>query len=163
MITIRTARLADVPTLTKLWSEFVKDQTEIIIRNNPNSKPYLVKRPDAAKNFSDWAQRKVRSRSARVYIAEVDGKPAGFSLIFIRTGPPIMRLRGLGYIDDLFVKEEYRGLGISSKLYREATKWFRQKGMRHVALTVGTGNEPAHSIYKKWGFFDYHVEMRKKL
>lgn len=163
MITIRTARLADVPMVTKLWKEFVKDQAEIIIGNNAKSKPFLVQRLDAAKNFADWAKRKIRSRSAKVYIAEVDGEPAGFSLIFIRTWPPILRLRRLGYMDDLFVKKEFRGLGISSKLHKEATKWFRQKGMRHVALTVGTGNEPAHSIYEKRGFFDYHVEMRKKL
>lgn len=163
MITIRAARLADIRTVTELWKEFMKDQEEIVTQRNPKSRPFLVRLPDAVKNFADWASKNIRGRTGRVYIAEVDGKPAGYSLISIRIRPPIARLRRLGYIDDLFVKKEYRGLGISSKLKDEATRWFRKKGIRHVALVVGKGNEPAHSIYEKWGFFDYHVEMRMKI
>lgn len=149
--------------VTKLWNEFVKDHMEVVTQASPASKVYLNRRPGAAKNFATRARKNIRARTGKVFIAEVDEKPAGYSLLFIRTVPPISRLHRLGYISDMYVRKKYRGLGISSKLNDEATKWFRQKGIKHVALVVMTGNSLAHSIYEKWGFFDYHVEMRKKI
>ena len=108
-------------------------------------------------------QEKYQGPFWEVYIAEVDGEVVAYALIFIMTLPPIPRLRRLGYISDMYVKEKYRSLGIASKLYEEATKWFRRKGIKHLSLIVLKGNDLAHSIYEKWGFFDNFVEMRKRI
>lgn len=163
MITIRTARLADVPTVTKLWNEFMKYQADLLARENPPARPFWTRRPNSLRSFAKWARTTIRSSTGNVLIAEVNGKVAGYSLIFIMTLPPVFRLRRLGHIGELYVKEKYRGLGVGSELYREATKWFRRKRVQHLSLIVLKGNDLPHSIYEKWGFFDHFVEMRKTL
>jgi hypothetical protein len=32
-----------------------------------------------------------------------------------------------------------------------------------LSLPVYNDKPDAHAIYKKWGFFDYYIEMRKEL
>ena len=163
MITTRTARLADVPTVTKLWDEFMKHLENLAARENPRAKLSWTRRPSAFRNYGKWVRKHIRSSIGTVLIAEVDGKVAGYSLIYILTLPPAFQIHRLGHIAELFVKEQYRGLGVSSKLYKEATKWARRKRVQHLSLVVMKGNDIPHSIYEKWGFFDNFIEMRKKL
>ena len=163
MITIRTARLADVPTVTKLWDEFMKYQANLVARENPRARLSWTRRPNSLPSYAKWARKNIRSSTGNVLIAEVDGKVAGYSLIYVLTLPPVFRIHRLGHIGELFVKEKYRGLGVSSKLYEEAAKWFRRKRLQHLSLVVIKGNDLPHSIYEKWGFFDNFIEMRKKL
>lgn len=42
-------------------------------------------------------------------------------------------------------------------MMKEAMAWLARRKMKHVALTVLEDNEPARSIYKKWGFHDLVV------
>jgi GNAT superfamily N-acetyltransferase len=162
-ITIRPAGLSDVPAVTRLWDEFMKHQANLVARENPSSKPYWIRRPGHLRSYQYWARKNIRSNTGSVLIAEVDGQMAGYSLFFILTPPPVFQVRRLGHIGELFVKEKYRGLGIGSRLYEEAVGWFRRKRIKHLSLVVIKGNDLPHSIYKKWGFFDNFVEMRKKL
>ena len=48
-------------------------------------------------------------------------------------------------------------------LYKEACKWFKKHGIKHITIGVNPENERAHLIYKKWGFFDFRIEMRNKI
>ena len=98
-----------------------------------------------------------------IQLATMDGKPAGYSLVFIKTNPFNSRIRKIGLIDHLFVKKELRGRKISSALVREAITWFRRKGIRHLSLFVLERNRIPQAIYRKWGFFPFVVEMRKNL
>ena len=109
------------------------------------------------------ARKYIGSKNGVVHLAEMGGKPAGYSLILIKQNPGVPRVSKIGYISDLFVKEEFRGRGISSKLTQEAMEWFRRKGIRYVSLNVLAENRAPQSIYKKWGFFPFVVEMRKNL
>jgi len=160
---IRKANLKDVTKIVDLWKKFIKYPDEIIIKNNKKVRPYFVKKKNAVTLFRKYIQKNILSKDAIIHIAEVDGKPVGYSLSFIKNTIPIFKMKKIGYISDLFVKKEFRGMGISTKLKDEAIKWFKKKGMKHASIMVYTDNKFAHSIYKKWGFFDFHLEMRKKI
>ena len=160
---IKKATIKDVPSIIKLWKEFRKNHNKIVIKKNPKFKPYLIKRSNAAENFKKFVQKNIRSKNSVVYIAEVNGKLVGYSLIYIKDNIPIFKLEKIGYISDLFVKKEFRNQGISSKFKEEAITWFKKKGIKHISLAVYKNNKFAHSIYKKWGFFDYYIEMRRKV
>lgn len=159
---IREATLKDVPTLLRLWEDFM-GYLDGIVKKNSKLKPYLVKKKGSSGIFGKFIRKNIRSKNSVVYIAEVGGNPAGYSLIYVKDDVPIFRLEKIGYIGDLFVKKEFRGQKISSGFRDEAMRWFKKKGIRHVSLAVYKDNEFAHSIYRKWGFFDYHVEMRRKI
>ena len=84
-------------------------------------------------------------------------------MVFIKDNIPIFELKELGYFSDLYVKKQFRKLGISSKLRDEAIKWFKKKKMKYISIALYPDNKFAHSVYKKWGFMDYHIEMRREI
>ena len=89
-----------------------------------------------------------------VFFAEVDGKLAG-------------RIRMLkwwnqfGYVEDLVVNPEYRGLGIGRKLLERGIQWSRENGFPGVMLETQDDNVPACMLYQSCGFvlsgFDRNV------
>ena len=162
MLTIRKARRSDLDALVSLWKELSEHHVSFG-RRDRNLTPHLRQRPDAARVFAAWARKHVGSRKGVVYLAEVDGKPAGYTLVFIKRNPFHSKVREIGFIDQLLVKGKFRGRKISSALFREAMVWFRRKRIRHLSLFVMERNRIPQSIYRKWGFFPFVVEMRKNL
>jgi GNAT superfamily N-acetyltransferase len=159
---IRKATVKDIPLLVGLWKEFMKDHDRIVIRANRKVKPYLERNTVAVAKYRKFITKNVKSRDAIVFIAEIDGKPAGYNLNMIEKTIPIFKIKRIGYISDLFVRKPYRGKGVSTAFIKEAIRWFKKKGMKHVSLKVQANNK-ARKIYQKWGFMDYHIEMRKKI
>ncbi|MGG5796520.1 N-acetyltransferase family protein [Bacillus nitratireducens] len=63
-----------------------------------------------------------------------------------------------GFIYELFVREEFRGNGISKRLMRTAIEHLRQDGYSEVRLSAFTGNK-AIKLYEKMGFNIRTVSM----
>ena len=162
MLTVRKARPSDLPAVVSLWKELSKHHA-VFARDNRILRPHLSRRPDAAQNFARWARSYIGSKNGVVHLAEIGATPAGYSLIFIKRNPPVSKIAKIGYVSDLLVKMEFRGRGVSSALKNEAMKWFRQKGVKYVSLNVLADNRVPQSIYRKWGFFPFVLEMRKNL
>ena len=85
----------------------------------------------------------------KVVFAEWDGKPAGFALFFYNystwQGRP-----GL-YLEDLFVKPEFRGKGIGKALLLHLAKIAVENNCGRYQWQVLDWNEPAISFYKSSG------------
>ena len=56
------------------------------------------------------------------------------------------------YICNVFVLQEYRGLGYSSKLVSKAIEICKEQNFKTIALHVKEDNTPAVNLYKKFGF-----------
>ncbi|MEJ0087075.1 MAG: GNAT family N-acetyltransferase [Pseudomonadota bacterium] len=86
----------------------------------------------------------------RAWIAAVDGKPAGYLLaVFVFS----LEFQGLtAEIDELFVVERHRSLGLGGQLLDAAEAHFRAAGCTHVALQIGRDNEAARAFYQRRGF-----------
>lgn len=99
----------------------------------------------------------------RNIILALDGvKIVGYAMNVIK---PVVSKKGSfleAKISDLFVLKAYRDKGIASALYRESLKWFKQRKCSYLQIFVYDKN-PARQIYKKWGFKDFVVNMKKKL
>ena len=160
---IRKAKLKDVTKIVNLWKEFMKNHDELVIKVDKKQKPYTEKKTDASSKFKKFIEKNIRSRNGIIYISEVDRRLVGYLLAYIKENIPIFKIDKLGYISDLFVKKEFRGLGVSSKLKEEVFKWFKKKKVKYASISADSRNKYAHSIYKKWSFVDYHIEMRRKL
>lgn len=89
-----------------------------------------------------------------IFIAEVDGRLAG-------------RIRLLkwwnqfGYIEDLVVNPDHRGLGIGRTLIEHGVQWAREQSFPGVMLETQDDNAPACMLYASCGFvlsgFDRNV------
>ena len=87
------------------------------------------------------------------YVAILDGKTAGFVVGFISI--PIR-----GRIFTLAVKEEYRGMGIGTKLLDKICEILKTNGSDEATLEVRISNIPAQHFYMKQGFVPAWVEHR---
>ncbi len=161
MVTIRKARAGDLDSVVGLWQEFMGYHQEII-RERPGSKEQFELRKDATENFRRFTKEKIASRDSEVFLAE-DRIAVGYCLIYVKDTVPIYRVNSVGYISDIFVKPSHRGQGLSSRFKEMAFEWFRGKGLKYSSILVYSGNHKAHGIYRKWGFQDFHVELRKRL
>lgn len=88
-----------------------------------------------------------------IKVAEVDGEVVGFIIYRVFDGFPLG-----GYIRAIAVKEEFRGLGIGSKLMNVAENDIF-KYRRNVFLLVSSFNKYARRFYEKRGY-EYVGEIK---
>jgi ribosomal protein S18 acetylase RimI-like enzyme len=69
----------------------------------------------------------------------------------------------IGWINDVYVKRDYRGKGLSKLLMEESFKEFRKNGYHDVRLNVYAHNQTAMSLYEKMGFKDVSKFMKIEL
>ena len=88
-------------------------------------------------------------RFAEVIIAEEDGVPAGFALFFHNFSTFLGR-PGI-YLEDLFVKPEFRGKGYGHALLARLALIARERNCGRLEWAVLNWNTPAIDFYKKLG------------
>jgi GNAT superfamily N-acetyltransferase len=85
----------------------------------------------------------------RVLIAEADSTPAGMALFFINYSTWGSRL-GL-YLEDLYVRPEYRRSGVALALLRRLAALAREENCGRFQWVVHRENERAIRLYESFG------------
>ena len=83
------------------------------------------------------------------YVAEDKGEIIGMSLYYFVYYTWVGKAL---YLDDLFVKEAYRGKKIGSKLMEKMMEVAREEKCHRLRLQVFNWNSSAIEVYKKSGF-----------
>lgn len=86
---------------------------------------------------------------AHCVLAEVDGTAAGFALYFFNYSTFLAR-PGL-YLEDLFVRPEFRGRGLGRALILHLAKLANARGCGRMEWTVLDWNRPAIEFYESLG------------
>jgi GNAT superfamily N-acetyltransferase len=90
------------------------------------------------------------------FVAEVDNTIIAFASFFFA----YYSWSGKGlYLDDLYVKEEYRQLNIGTKLLNTVIQFASEQQCKSVRWQVSRWNENAISFYKKLGAVVDETEM----
>ena len=87
--------------------------------------------------------------AAEVLIGEVDGQPAGFALFF-HNFSTFLGKRGL-YLEDLFVRPEFRGHGLGKHLMATLARLAVQRDCGRFEWSVLDWNELAIAFYRRIG------------
>jgi GNAT superfamily N-acetyltransferase len=82
-------------------------------------------------------------------IAEIDGRPAGFALFFFSYSTFLGR-PGL-YLEDLFVRPEFRGRGVGRTVLSDLARIAVERGCGRMEWSVLDWNEPALGFYRRLG------------
>ncbi len=82
-------------------------------------------------------------------IAEWDGLPAGFALFFANYST-FLAAPGI-YLEDLFVRPEFRGKGIGKALLLHLAGIVLERGWGRLDWSVLDWNEPAIDFYRSIG------------
>lgn len=66
-------------------------------------------------------------------------------------------------LDEIFIKEDYRGQGIGKLLVKHFLDYYKQNGVKSVRVKCDFKNDDAIEFYKHIGFDELHLELDKKL
>lgn len=109
------------------------------------------------KEFSNWhlertasIRKAITSSEGELLVAEVDGQIVGFVNQVFFEDPLHAGLNSL--VTDLFVKKEFRGLGIGSELTKRALLSAKAKKVKEVHVAMREDNHEAMRFYEKHGF-----------
>ncbi|MFO1454327.1 MAG: GNAT family N-acetyltransferase [Lysobacterales bacterium] len=86
---------------------------------------------------------------AEVLLGEVDGQPAGFALFF-HNFSTFLGQRGL-YLEDLFVRPQFRGAGLGKHLMATLARLAVQRGCGRFEWSVLDWNTPSIGFYRSIG------------
>jgi ribosomal protein S18 acetylase RimI-like enzyme len=85
------------------------------------------------------------------YVAENDNKEiVGMTVFFFAYYTWVGKSL---YVDDLYVKEAYRGKQIGTKLLEKIFEIAKKENCKRVSCLVSTWNNPAIELYKKYGAY----------
>ena len=87
--------------------------------------------------------------AAEAFVAEVDGRVVGFALIFA-TFSTFRGQPGI-YLEDLFVRQEYRGMGIGKALLATLARLAVERGCGRLEWAVLDWNAPSIGFYRSLG------------
>ena len=131
---VRRATQADIGTLVELMREFYSESG------------YSLDRQNAEGAFSELLR---NSDLGCVWLAEQQGAAAGHVVLTLHY---IMEHAGFSaYIDDLFVKPQFRRQGIASALLAELWSECERRACKSVYVEVGSDNSPAIALYRQLG------------
>jgi len=134
MLLTRAATIADVPLLRRLIQELAEYERE--------SQAVLVTEDELCRDGFGPDPR------FRAIIAEQGGQPAGYAVFFVSystwTGSGL-------FLEDLFVREHFRGHGVGKALVSQVAEIAREEGYHTIRLDVLDWNESAIKFYKSLG------------
>jgi ribosomal protein S18 acetylase RimI-like enzyme len=101
--------------------------------------------------------------SVVVLVAERAGRVVGYVYAGIEPQSWKELREEAGFIHDVVVEEQSRGLGIARLLVETASDWLRARGAPRVLLWSATQNTAAQRLFARLGFRQTMIEMTKEL
>ena len=147
-ITIRQAVLADLDAVTNLFDGY---------------RQFYGQASDeaAAKTF---LQARFEHGQSVVLLAESNGQALGFTQLYPSFSS--VSMARVFVLNDLYVAESARRLGVGAVLLKAAADHARQLGAVRLSLTTNVQNLPAQSLYEYMGwerdqkFYAYHLALQ---
>ncbi|MFH1784850.1 MAG: GNAT family N-acetyltransferase [Candidatus Micrarchaeota archaeon] len=157
---IRIAKKSEISDIIPLWKKLMEHHRNLA---KDNKKDFYELLPKSELKWKQWAIREIEKKNAIIFIAIEKKKIIGYSLNIIKKNIPIFKIKKLGHFSDLYIEPEYRSKGIGRKFMTLAMKWFKKKKIKYLSIAAHALNPNAARIYRKFGFIDFHIEMRMKL
>lgn len=108
---------------------------------------------------NDYFKNVIKNKNNILLVYEENGIIEGY--IYLKA---IKDEEQIGYlIDGLYVEEEYRNQKIATKLLEYSLSILSEKKISFVDINVLSKNTIAKKLYKKIGFEEYKIQMRKRI
>ena len=88
-------------------------------------------------------------KQAEAMIAEFNGKPIGYVLYFFNYSTFVGR-SGF-YLEDIYIKKEYRGMGLGKEIFKVISKIAHENGCKRMEWSCLNWNAPSIKFYKSLG------------
>ena len=105
----------------------------------------------------------IGSKKTEVAVAVVNREIVGSGYVKIKKGKSYLQHDIYGYLGFMFVKPDFRGLGINRQIISHLKDWARSINISELRLDAYDENLSAVKAYEKAGFRKQLVNMRMKL
>lgn len=147
----RPATEADLPTVAAFYTKL-----DTLLREHTYAFPPV-------ENIGEqWLEtfHRTLGRFSMIYVAEYEGKLAGFILTRLKSVPAYLGGVMVGELKDMWVEPEVRRLGTGEKLLRLAIEWLREKKVHSVEAQILMGNEPILRLVQRLGMRPELYQLR---
>jgi aminoglycoside 6'-N-acetyltransferase I len=111
--------------------------------------------PEAPDHYMSFDQDAIlASGNDAVFLAFVDGQPAGMIEVRLRDYGEGCETSPVGYIEAWFVYAHFRGGEVASALAQAAENWAREKGCREMASDTWLDNQRSIRAHEKLGYHE---------
>jgi ribosomal protein S18 acetylase RimI-like enzyme len=115
---------------------------------------------DASSVESALAQLLAVESLGRVWLIECDTEPAGYLVLTFGFS---LEFGGRdAFVDELFVREEFRGRGLGRRAIERVERECRERGVGALHLEVERANTAAQELYRRSGFRDHDRYLMTK-
>lgn len=111
--------------------------------------------------FRGIFERNLQDKNVHYFVAEVDSSVVGFMSLF--ESMPLHHCYKVAEIQELIVKEKYRGLHIGEAFLKLAVELGVDNNWTQIELSSHIKRVKAHSFYMRNGFTRRHFEFVKVL
>jgi ribosomal protein S18 acetylase RimI-like enzyme len=154
-IIIRKAKIGDVPQLIELGIDLMKYHEKL--------DSYFKMAKNAKSVYKIFFRKCIIDNKRRLLVAEYNNKIIGYALGSLKLRAPVLKVRRVGRINDLFVKSGFRRQKVGKKLFSELIKWFRFKKINDVDLGVHVNNEIGKKTWGNYGFKTFKLEQKIRI
>jgi GNAT superfamily N-acetyltransferase len=106
-----------------------------------------------------WYGSRTEADSARVFVAEIEGRVVGFAYLEYEEKDYINLLENAVWLHDIYVDESARGSGAGRALMNAVCDAARDFGAGKVVLTVAAKNSHSREFFARSGYRETMVEM----
>ncbi len=152
------------PATLEDYEEMIDVYSELVDLHVANLS-WKFQRPEKEIFSKAYFEECLKSKNNLILLAKQKDKAIGLVNVKIERSAkiPLYLPRRYAKINDLVVKESFRGKGVGKKLLEEAQKWIQAKGVTDIELEVYDFNADALAFYKKDNFQEVSVTLRKTL
>jgi ribosomal protein S18 acetylase RimI-like enzyme len=152
---IREARRHEGPAVTALWKEMMDLHGTLDSRFRFES--------GASREFERHFAATIRSRDARILVADSGNLVVGYILGEIHDRKALYPEGKYGFISDICVTGASRNQGIGRGLVDGLMLWFKNRGITAVELFAADRNPESMAFWRSMGFVDFLRLMRTEL
>ncbi len=143
----RIAKEKDLAIIIELNSEL----------DNSQRAPFKKIKKDVNSIVKKFFLSAILSKNQIIFVAENKKQIIGFIVVSIRSAPQIFENKTEAVISDLFVKKEFRKMGVAKNLIKKAKQFAKKQNCPYVRLNVYYSNKLAQKVYDKLGFKKFAI------
>ena len=125
--------------------------------------PILRLSEDAQYYIHSWLKENLL-KGGKILIAEHEGEIVGFIWGWIVQKPlEIFKVENIGYIYQVYVKEQLKNTTLKDKLLESITRAFKEEGIKYIIADCYIKDTENIELYKSQGFEPRALTLMKKL
>jgi len=154
---IREAKLKDIHKVGKIYVDAVADEGKLQF-SGKKLKEFLEDTKKYKRKRLEEVKKDIRSSLAYVIVVEEKNEIIGFGIANVNK-----ENKKFGATPMIYIKKDFRGKGIGSKIKKKLLKWLKSKKVKYAFTRMFIKNKPSLNLNKKFGFEIISVGMHKDL